>query len=486
MINPTGYDRYYPAVQSPQTNTFRGVASNGLSQPVSRPQASIFTQAQDTVELSTKQTEKKGLSTGQKWAIGIGSALAGLVTAGILISRHETSKLKKLYEQNMVFQNLAEKIDFKEAKTVEEGIKFAKDVLKVGEVDKNFTLDAINFANKGLVEVSNANKGKLFIPKKMWYREMGDNTLAGVVQDIKSPYFGHLMVNKKFFEHERLNKSLNTMLGIGKQKTAVESASKTEAKVSKNFQFVCNLDENLINMIKKYKQSPDLLTIAEKRELWANLSNAGSINTSMLNLAPLATLKNNLALFEKNGIKVNVDDFAKQTTEKQSEKLKELFTQLQEKLGHHPEIDIPYISPTETIHHEMGHLQDFAKNLKELDIKQWKIPSFKDAYKEVKAGKKDTSDVEFVDNRWGGLTYKGFKELLEKNPKKFRKKYPDLYEFLTNQETQQTAGRVSSYAQTSIGEFIAEVYGKMVRGEKIPDEVMALYKKYNGPEIPFA
>ena len=204
MINPTGYDRYYPAVHSPQTNTFRGVASNGLSQPVSRP--SIFTQAQDTVELSTKQTEKKGLSTGQKWAIGIGSALAGLVIAGILISRHETSKLKKLYEQNMVFQNLAEKIDFKEAKTVEEGIKFAKDVLKVGEVDKNFTLDAINFANKGLVEVSNANKGKLFIPKKLWYREMGDDTLAGVIQDIKSPYFGHLRVNKKFFEHERLNK----------------------------------------------------------------------------------------------------------------------------------------------------------------------------------------------------------------------------------------------------------------------------------------
>ena len=238
-----------------------------------------------------------------------------------------------------------------------------------------------------------------------------------------------------------------------------------------------------MNVIKKYKQSPDSLTIAEKRELWANLSNALRINENMLEGAPLRTLKNNLSLFEKNGIKVDVDDFAKLTNEKQSEKLKEMFTQLREKLGHQPEIDIPYLSPTKTIHHEMGHLQDFAKNLKELDIKRWKIPSFKDAYNDVKARKKDTSDVEFVDNRWKGLTYKGFKELLEKNPKKFQKKYPDLYEFLTNQETQQVAGSVSWYAQTSIGEFIAEVYGKMVRGEKIADDVMALYKKYNGPML---
>lgn len=129
----------------------------------------------------------------------------------------------------------------------------------------------------------------------------------------------------------------------------------------------------------------------------------------------------------------------------------------------------------------MGHLQDFAKNLKELDIKQWKIPSFKEAYNNVKKGKKDDSSVMHVDNRWGGLTYKGYNDLFLKNPEKFKKRYPDLYEFLTNQESQQAAGRISAYAQTSIGEFIAEVYARMVRGDKIPDEVMKLYKKYNGP-----
>ena len=53
----------------------------------------------------------------------------------------------------------------------------------------------------------------------------------------------------------------------------------------------------------------------------------------------------------------------------------------------------------------------------------------------------------------------------------------------TNQDYQQSAGKVSSYAQTSIGEFIAETYAKMVRGEKIPDDVMTLYNKYNGPKL---
>ena len=147
-------------------------------------------------------------------------------------------------------------------------------------------------------------------------------------------------------------------------------------------------------------------------------------------------------------------------------------------------------SPTETIYHEMGHLQDFAKNLKELDLKHWNFSLseiWKEADKNVKEGhpfkRNNSTEIEHVDNRWGGLTYSGYKELFEKDPAKFKKRYPDLYEFLTNQEYQQSAGKVSDYAQTSIGEFIADTYAKMVRGDKIPDDVMKLYEKYNGPKL---
>ena len=67
---------------------------------------------------------------------------------------------------------------------------------------------------------------------------------------------------------------------------------------------------------------------------------------------------------------------------------------------------------------------------------------------------------------------------------KFKKQYPDLYEFLTNKEKHNTALKVSSYASTGIGEFIAEVYAGLIQGKKYSNEVINLYKKYNGPPLP--
>ena len=103
--------------------------------------------------------------------------------------------------------------------------------------------------------------------------------------------------------------------------------------------------------------------------------------------------------------------------------------------------------------------------------------------RQKKAGIKieDRGQIDELENRWGGTTYKGFEDLLKKNPEKFKKMYPDLYNHLKDEETHNTALKVSSYAGTSIGEFVAETYAKMISGEKIPDDVMKLYKKYNGP-----
>ena len=53
-----------------------------------------------------------------------------------------------------------------------------------------------------------------------------------------------------------------------------------------------------------------------------------------------------------------------------------------------------------------------------------------------------------------------------------------------NSKYQGIARRVSDYATTSPAEFVAEVYAKMIDGKKFDDEVMALYKKYGGPELP--
>lgn len=450
----------------------------------------------DTVEISANknvQKQKDGMSTLSKWAIGLGSALVAVAFTGIAFAKHQSNKLTKLYNEKMQFVNLAEKIDFKEAKTIEEGIKFAKEVLKIGEVGNGFTLDAINYVNKGLVDVSNANKGHLFMPKKIHYKaNKNDTWSACVIQDIKSKHFGELYINPKCFSDEFLNEALNRYLGIKSAKNVekvveniVEKNASNTVKndIKEKVQIKCCVEERVLNLIRKYQKSPDLLSIPEKREVYYNLQQAADMQDSLLLFSPFNTLQKYKNNFEKYGININLDELSRMTTEKQSEKLKEFFIEYQKKSGKNEiEINIPYNPSTKTIYHEMGHLQDFAKNLKELDLKQFNF-SFKDAYKEVKEGKKHTADIDHVNNRWGGITYDGYKDLLTKNPDKFKKRYPDLYEFLTNQEIQQTTGKVSWYAQTSIGEFIADVYAKMVKGEKLSDDVMALYKKYNGPML---
>ena len=72
-------------------------------------------------------------------------------------------------------------------------------------------------------------------------------------------------------------------------------------------------------------------------------------------------------------------------------------------------------------------------------------------------------------------------KLFKENPEKFKLKYPKAFEFLTNQDIQSTANCLKWYSTRGIGEFIADVYAKMIAGEKLSDDVLTLYKKYNGP-----
>ena len=115
---------------------------------------------------------------------------------------------------------------------------------------------------------------------------------------------------------------------------------------------------------------------------------------------------------------------------------------------------------------------------------------WKNIWKDIKNGNKanDRNSVDELNNRWGSISDKNFSKLLEENPKKFKRLYPDFYEFVTSKDIQETAGRVSGYAQSGIGEFIAETYAEMIRlkkkGEKLPEDILLLFRKYFGPEIP--
>ena len=56
-------------------------------------------------------------------------------------------------------------------------------------------------------------------------------------------------------------------------------------------------------------------------------------------------------------------------------------------------------------------------------------------------------------------------------------------EFLNTQTIQEIAGKVSPYAKESPLEFVAETFAGLCDGIKFDDDVMALYKKYNGPMV---
>ena len=483
MLQPVGYNYLYNTIpQTGNKRSFRGATAVTATQPVLPQQI-----PQDTLEISAEKAIKKekGLSKGQKWAIGIGSALAGVIAAGVLICKHQAGKLTKLYNEKMQLVNLAEKIDFKEAKTVDEGIKFAKEVLKIGEVGDGFTLEAINYANKGLVDVANANKGHLFMPKKLLFEELKENEIAHVIRSIDSERFGELAINKRFFDAKVLDEQLKVLLFNKKGGQRFEFKKDDTINVPIIFNDAMVPDKKCESLMEQFYKNPAAMNVADKRELYYTMNESYDMLLGKFKRFPLETLKKNKDYYERNlGIKIDIESLSKKTTEEQVDYLGDLVGKMQEK-GVFKEYNMTLQNPEKTIYHEMGHLQDYAKNLKELDVKNWKLPTFKDAWKDAKAGKKhqNNAEIDHVDNRWRGLTYDGFKDLFEKEPDKFKKKYPDLYEFLTNQTMQQTAGKISWYAQTSIGEFVAEVYAKLVSGVKLPDDVMELYKKYNGPMI---
>ena len=447
----------------------------------------------DTVDLSDKQENKTQKTSKLKNYI-IGTAVTIPVTLGtiILMARHQGNKIAKLYENKLIISNLPEKLEFKEAKTIEEGIKFAKEILGIKEVDKDFTLEAINTANRGLVDVSNANNGKLFIPTKLGFRapkNKDDDYLAYVVKDINSPNFGNMVINKNYFDEKVLDKEIKDFL-YNKNGEKFFRLNKDNGSVTTILKVGCVRpfpSDNLMKLAEGFYQDSSKLSIYDKQKLFYSLQ-YGTDNALGVLRSPLEHIKN-LAWAKRtlfNGT-INIEEVSKLSNEKQAEILNNMVQKLEDS-GSFWEFKYNIELPETTIYHEMGHLQDFARNLKELDVKQWYInlkQIWKDAWHKTKTGKDiSRAGIEEVNNRWGTVSKEYYKKLLNKQPEKFKKLYPDLYEFLTNQETQQSAGKVSSYAQSGIGEFIAETYRDMIAGKTIPDDVMQLYKKYKGPELP--
>ena len=431
----------------------------------------IKTLPNDTVEINGKK--KTGMSSGAKVGLGILGTVATLCIAVVAISKHQRIKLEKLYKEKLVSKIFDKEIQFTDAKTKDEAIKYAKEVLGVGSIDDKMTLDMLNYANHGITNVVNKNIGQeVFIPRSYFCDNKGGDGIAYVVRSIESKRFGELGLNVKFFDDKYLTEELDKSLGL---RIFAQSTQKGNTKQSESygFNFVTGFSKEAFRLYEKYVKNPDALTILEKRRLlFENLNCYNKLKTFDFE-----------SFIKDNKLKINLEDFSNlHWTEKPAALRKYC---VDNKLKLKAILDCTK-DDFHIMYHELGHLQDYAKNLKNIHIKNEKITSFKEFCAENEAAKKEgrkihDARVEELGNRFRGTTYTGFAELLKNNPEKFQKLYPDLYEHLTNKEIQKTAGKVSAYAQTSIGEFIADTYAKMIQGDSIPDDVMKLYKKYNGP-----
>ena len=423
----------------------------------------------DSVELNTK---KKDEIKYQNYAISGLATLTGIVVVSALLVKGMHKRVENLYKEKLVISKLPEKIEFKAAKTIEEAKKFTREILGIKNIDDNFTLEALNYANKSIVDVSNVNKGKLYMPSALKYKQMEDDTLAYVNASIHNADFGELAINKKFFNEEYLDKYL-------KEQYYFKNGGKKLFIKDKNIgNYVCNgtmnsltpyLEEPITPILDKYYANPNSLSFYEKLTLKATMKNIQRHLDFKLSQNHYFNECKKIA--KENNIELPFEEWNGKKTVKEREKfLKEMFAKLNEN-GIRLKIDINKGIPESTIYHEMGHLQDFGKNLKDIDLKQL-----------------ETQNPNLINNRWGGIEYEDCLKLWDKDKNLFKKTYPDLYEFLTNEKTQETAGRISSYAQSGIGEYIAEVYSKMIEkklygGKALSDEVTALYKKHNGPML---
>ncbi len=442
----------------------------------------------DTVEISAKdkieEPQKEGLSTGAKWTLGVGGTLTALVTAGLLVARHDHKKLLKLCKDKIKLSELPEHLEYK-ATTREEAMKFAKETLGIKEVDESFTDLALHDTLKAIVDVSNANKGKVYITPKLKFVKMQDKVLATANHSIQTDAYGTLSINKKYYDNDFLTKKLKEFLGTS-EKSANNAGEKVANKTKKEVTLGIAWSDRYRNLADRFIESPEKLTLAEKRELY--LTQQETIrNYKRLN-NPKVFLNHFKKYLENAGIKYDYDSILKLSKKEQLEKIAKLRAEFQEKTNTVLGLETTLNNPHQTIYHEMGHLQDYTQNLEDLILKDSAWSRFKRIFTSRKEDLKikNKEELEAVGSRWSKISDfakdgKTGRELLEGNKERFKQALPDLYEHVTNKEIQMTAGEVSEYAKEGVGEFVAEVYAKMINGDKLSDDVLALYKKYNGP-----
>ena len=407
----------------------------------------------DSFELSNKKEEEKTPNY-KKIALGL-TAAAATIAASLFVYKRINPKF---YFENIQKVKLEQNLQFSEFTSREEAVKFAKEKLQIKEIDENVPLDALNDVIKSIIDISNKNKGEFFNTNRIAMIKNGkDTTIAQVYSQPADKTFGRLEISENFYDMDFLDKAIRKDL----------YDKNGNRKFTRKYYGFQNTNTNAINiankefkaLIDKFYNTPNDMTKKEKQNLYFSMCKFWEQH-AMSEINPMILLRRindkYPGILSKECI--NLEEIAKKTKEEQQQYLKKL---LKNTLIY-TEIKVKTIE--ESIYHEFGHLQDFMQHQNIL-----KDPFLYNA-RYLTRGEYDNPSEEF----------KKYRERLKKLGQEDKLKKP---EFLTNQEEQSVAQEVSLYATTSVGEFIAETYSQLIKGNKLSDRIMALYKKYNGPML---
>ncbi len=336
--------------------------------------------------------------------------------------------------QTPVIQNADENnIRFSPAKTIEEAIEHGMQTLKIKSYsgfeyeDEKCALDILNFINEALTRVKNATKGQVRMPEEIVYKNSPNSKEVAYMRISRSSNGdtkGILGLNKSVFGN--LDEKIEDKIMDLEDLDVIGYEGKIENPI-----YDTKSSKILLEMIEKLRANT--LSYKEKFELFNKLRSfhdrAAYFEKHTITMAEDFFKQNKIA-FSKD----NVDSIKALPKILQREKAKELLKPYIQDGSF--KIEVPYSSPYRSIYHEMGHLQD--------DVER---TSAKGCYK---------SEADY--------------------PKELR-------DWLDNQKNMELASSVSIYASSGPGEFIAEVYARIMSGNKVSDEVIDLYKKMNGPKI---
>lgn len=318
--------------------------------------------------------------------------------------------------------NFEKHIDFSPAGSIEEAKEFAKKHFHIEKFDLEDDLEVANWVNEGLTNINNAFGGKAHLPKtvsfitKLNAPEKDDSTLACVNM------LGELFVNKKMFDTESITQQLGGVIKLFEEKGVPQGIDAVK---------LISLREEILPMLKEPSKYSRVEWMKKMQDFEALISD---IVTPMKGLTALwnnPKAKNSLI---ESGINLNLREIFEKSSDEQKAILDDCLKQLSKKYGY---ISIQskdrFMSEFDTLYHEMGHLQNWGNS-------------------------------SFYDLVFGKLSGK------QKN----------IEAFLKDFDKQQTAGKVSWYAQTQPQEFVAETFAQLCNGKKLDDDVIQMYRKYNG------